>query len=59
MHGKEPVMVRRSSPGTRGNEEVVLCKLTVIDSWLEDAFSDDQNLRQKKNKKTSQMAEHT
>ena len=44
-HGREPVTVCRSSLGTRGNEEVVLCKLTVIDSWLEDAFSDDQNLR--------------
>ena len=41
-HGKEPVMVCRTSLGTGGNEEVVLCKLTVIDSWLED---DDQNLR--------------
>ena len=38
-------MVCRNSLGIRGNEEVVLCKLTVIDSWLEDAFSDDQNLR--------------
>ena len=38
-------MVCRNSLGTRGNEEVVLCKLTVIDSRLEDAFSDDQNLR--------------
>ena len=44
-HGKEPVMVCRNSLGTRGNEELVLCKLTVIGSWLEDAFSDDQNLR--------------
>ena len=33
-HGKEPVMVCRNSLGTRGNEEVLLRKLTVIDSWL-------------------------
>ena len=31
--------------GYQRNEEVVLCKLTVIDSWLEVAFSDEHNLR--------------
>ena len=45
LHGKEPVVVCRNSLGTTGIEEVVLCKLTVIDSWLGDASSDDQNLR--------------
>ena len=43
--GKEPVTVCRNGLGTRGNEMVVLCKPTVIDSWLDDAFSDDQKLR--------------